>query len=140
VRGEQDRNAIAGELAKQHLNGSGRCEIDTLKRLVQQYNPRLVQEGHGQGGLLPHAERAIACNGVASLGKIEQPQQVRCSSCCFAHRESINWSNCHQVLDDRQRLEQPEPLGEYTQIPPNPDSMIPETQSADKHGTAVWLL
>jgi hypothetical protein len=34
----------------------------------------------------------------------------------------------------------PSPSGEYTQIPPNPDSMIPETQSADEHGTAVWLL
>mgnify|MGYP002389126857 CR=1 FL=1 len=74
VGAEEDGAALAAEGLDEVAHGLGCLRVQRGRRLVEEHDRRLVQQGARNRKLLLHALRERACLGVTTIPQVQQPQ------------------------------------------------------------------
>ena len=80
--------------------------IDALEWLIEKEHARVVQQGHRQGALLPHAKRRFLDSGGSALYQIEVSQQLNRPGVGFLAVQAVKPAAQFEVLPDRQIREE----------------------------------
>src|SRR3981189_3521119 len=106
MRRQKNCDSTTGYRQQEVAYGVGGYRIDALEWFIQKKNWRIMQQCQRQCGFLAHPMRALIQKCVTSLVKSEPVPLLDGPGFGFRCAQSIDWSGEHQMLIDRQRVEE----------------------------------
>src|SRR5581483_3935344 len=139
LRRQQDRRALAAQVADDLPDLVAAAGIETCGRLVEEQHTRLGEQAGGEVEPPPHPTRVGLRGSVGGVDELESLQQLRRAAACLRSRETEEAPEHLEVLATRQQLvDRRELTGQGEQLTDArglADDVVPEQLGA----ACVWL-
>ena len=137
MRREEYGDAAPRDGNEQVANRHGRRRIDALERFVEQQHAWIVQQRHGQRGLLAHPLGALVEVRVAPLFQAQNAQQRAGPFLGFLAAEAIHRTAQFQVLFDGERIEHAQVFRQHADHALHAQRLFGDVATGNQHLAAI---
>ena len=132
------RSACIRVITQDRANHLTRHRVDRFERLVQDQQPRSVDQRTSEPDLLGHAGRVLDNQGVPIVAKCERIEQLRRATSNLCRRQSPQKSHVVQQLRATEPVEQAQSVGQHPHERLRSSRISPDVMIKDARDASIW--